>query len=194
MPRSPIAEEDLDAVSSEESDEEEEPRNLSRNDSEAGSINVPMSMLSYATVGAHGAADDDFDIEDFREECWRRISTACMGGGVQELASDLDDDEDADDANRIIVAVRTRPINDREIRLGTRGCIEHLSDDRNIIVRKYNWKDEPYDMTFAFDHCFSEDSVQDQVGWRGVCHRRLSSHSMFTSGNTNIRNNATARV
>jgi hypothetical protein len=59
--------------------------------------------------------------------------------------------------------VRTRPTNDRERRLGTRGCIEHLDDGKNIIVRKYNWNDEPYDMNFAFDYAFNEESTQDQV-------------------------------
>ena len=40
------------------------------------------------------------------------------------------------------------------------------------IVRKYNWKDEPYDMPFAFDQAFPETSSQDQVfsalGWKAL--------------------------
>ena len=162
MSRNKLHEEDLDGS---EGSSEDEPRQLSRNESDTGSINVPMSMLSYATVGMGGGDDeDDFDIEEFREDCWRRISTAAMGGGIHELAQDLDEDElEGEDANRIIVAVRTRPINDREIRLGTRGCVENLADGRNLIIRKFNWNDEPYDMTFAYDHSFSEDSTQDEV-------------------------------
>lgn len=128
---------------------------------------IPMSMLSYATVGNGDGGDDDeeVDIEQFREGCWRRISTAySQGGGIAELAEDLEgDDEGEGDKNTIKVSVRTRPVNDREIRLGTRGCIEHLADGRNIIVRKFNWKEEPYDMTFAFDFAFDDASTQDQV-------------------------------
>jgi hypothetical protein len=162
MPR----ERDLDDS---DDDSSEERREHSGNNSSAGSAmgDIPMSMLSYATVGnGDGGEDNDVDIEQFREDCWRRISTAyAQGGGIAELAEDLEgDDEGAEaDKNTIKVSVRTRPINDREIRLGTRGCIEHLSDGRNIIVRKYNWKEEPYDMNFACDFAFDESSTQDQV-------------------------------
>jgi hypothetical protein len=149
--------------SSDDSDDDD--RDMTRNDSVASTLgNIPMSVLSYVAAGAAESQLDDVDIATFKEDCWRMISTAHMGGGLSELSGDLQDGED--DSNRIIVGVRTRPINERERRLGTRGCIEHLSDRRNLIVRKYNWKDEPYDMTFAFDHAFGEESTQDEVGTR----------------------------
>ena len=162
MPR----ERDLDESDDDSSDKR---RELSRNSSVGSAMgDIPMSMLSYATVGNGDGGDDDdqVDIEQFREDCWRRISTAySQGGGITELAEDLEgDDEGEGDKNTIKVSVRTRPVNDREIRLGTRGCIEHLADGRNIIVRKFNWKEEPYDMTFAFDFAFDDASTQDQVG------------------------------
>jgi hypothetical protein len=162
MPR----ERDLDESDDDSSDER---REFSRNSSVGSAMgDIPMSMLSYATVGNGDGGDDDdeVDIEQFREDCWRRISTAySQGGGITELAEDLEgDDEGEGDKNTIKVSVRTRPVNDREIRLGTRGCIEHLADGRNIIVRKFNWKEEPYDMTFAFDFAFDDASTQDQVG------------------------------
>lgn len=150
----------IDDLGSAESEDDEFRPMQFRTDSvvSASSIlgEIPLSMLKYASSG------DDGDIESFKEDCWRMISTAYMGGGIAELANDLSD-ASGEDENRIMVGVRTRPINDREMRLGTRGCVEHLSDNRNIIIRKYNWKDEPYDMTFAFDYAFGEDSTQEQV-------------------------------
>lgn len=137
---------------------DDEIRQLTRNDSVTANSPDILSMLSYVTVGADDNTGE-VDIETFKEECWRTIRAAHMSGGLSEMANELS----AEDENRIIVGVRTRPINDRETRLGTRGCIEHLSDKKNIIVRKYNWKDEPYDMSFAFDFAFSEESTQDEV-------------------------------
>jgi hypothetical protein len=161
---------DDDEDSSEEGSGEDldELKALSRNESVtslSGGNDDLMSMLSYATVGVNNLDNDgEFDIDTYREDCWRQISDASAGDGISGLAGELGDVESAgEEANRIIVGVRTRPTNDRERRLGTRGCIEHLEDKKNLIVRKFNWNEEPYDMNFAFDHSFNEESTQDQV-------------------------------
>jgi hypothetical protein len=127
-------------------------------------------QASLATIDvAYSPDGDEVDIDTFKENCWEYICSAQKEGGIAELAAKVAAADAAsaassgDAENSIKVGVRTRPINDRETRLGTRGCIEHLSDNRNVIVRKYNWNDEPYDMTFAFDHAFDEESTQDEV-------------------------------
>ena len=140
---------------------------------------MPTSMLSMALGGSSfisnteyedqfdqqsglGSAGD-MDIETFKDECWRMIATAHEGDGVTSLADIFDEDIDDADKNRIKVAVRTRPMNDRERRLGTQLCIEHLDDQKNLIVRKHRYQEEPYDMTFAFDYAFGMDTHQDDV-------------------------------
>jgi hypothetical protein len=151
-------------------------------DEDAGGI--PASMLSMALPGEsfndyqerpsedNGGVEeigrvesDEVDIDQFKEDCWAKIAAAQQGDGVSGLADMLEDDElGGDDENRIRVVVRTRPMNERETRLGTQQCIEHMEDGKNLIVRKHRYQEEPYDLTFAFDNAFGMDTHQDQVG------------------------------
>ena len=123
-----------------------------QSDDESGVL--PASMLSRALKGGSFMEDAperpsedgrrsaesgslDVDIETFKEDCWRMISNAQEGDGVRGLADMLDEGDGEEDANRIRVAVRTRPMNEREVRLGTLLCVEHLEDGKNLIVRKH---------------------------------------------------------
>jgi hypothetical protein len=138
------------------------------------------ARISLASMTDRFESVDDtlFDMNKFKEECWVYIKEAVEAGGISELATRVQEDETeesgGDDGGHILVAVRTRPINERELRLQSRGCVEHLHDRKNIIVRKFNsWGDnDPYDMSFAFDQAFNESSTQAQVfkfmGWKAL--------------------------
>ena len=137
----------------------------------------PISQMSAVTIKYDSAVDDDvFDIKEFREDCWKQILVAAKAGNLHQLAKSnpASGGEDGDGKTNIVVAVRTRPLSDREAAQGMRGCVEHLGDKCNIIVRRYSAlnNDDAYDMNFAYDHAFSELSHQEDVfralGWKSI--------------------------
>ena len=109
-------------------------------------------------------SNDDGAFEAFKDGCWKSLSAAYQKGGLSHLARELEGQsetgqEHVESSNRIVVGVRTRPFNDREIRLGTQACVEHVAE-ADITVHKHT-ESGTHELNFAFDHTFKEDSSQD---------------------------------